>query len=159
VLVPFYTSLVAALIVILPRLFTHRFDAQAIAEDEVFSLMLRIPLYSGAIGLFSLSAFLNLIPRVAHSLRYSLLAWMFLPYLAIALLLHQDVDWKGMIRIETDEMMAASVLILVCFFHVIGIIISFIDFRKTIVRQLEAKRREAAGTEEPASSTTEMPVR
>lgn len=40
-----------------------------------------------------------------------------------------------------DDMLAATVMIILCFLHVIGIIISFIDFRASVINFQKAEEK------------------
>lgn len=140
VLVPFYLSIAVALMFLLPTLYFLDFNYEAFSNHLLVGKALKIPFFSGLIGLFTLSAFLNLSPKVANHFLFSLLSWTVLPYSFIIWLLRTQVDWHAMSEPGSAEMMMGSVLIIICFFHVIGVIISYVDFRATIVRNLQEQK-------------------
>ena len=116
VLVPFYLSIALALMFVVPRLSFLGFSLQAAAEDSTVHGALQIPFLSGIIGLCTLSAFLNRVPKIANHLLYSLLSWMLLPYACIAYLLCTQLDWSVMNRPGTTAMVMACLFLIVCFF-------------------------------------------
>lgn len=133
VLVPFYLSLALSFTFIIPRAIDLYFNISALLHDPAVEISLRLPFYSGIIGVFTLTGFLNLIPQIANKFLYSILAWMLPPFFCIAYIMSEEINWSVMSRAGSLEMLMATILILVCFFHTIGIIISFQDFRATIV--------------------------
>ena len=133
VIVPFYTACFFVLAALLPVFFRHGPSLAALEENVFAQLLLRDVLYSGLIGIFTLSAFLNTYKKIAYHPVWRVLAWMLLPYGFIAYLLVFENDWESMQRPGKDDMAGTAVMIILCFLHVIGIIISFIDFRATAI--------------------------
>lgn len=146
VIIPFYTACFMVLVNLLPFFIKHGFDLAALEENKLAMLQLENLLYSGLTGLFTLTAFFNCYKEVGYHPVKRVIAWMLAPYCFIAYLLFNVVDWTTMNQPGKDVMVANSVLIVLCFLHFIGIIISFIDFRATMLifeqEQKSAKRRQ-----------------
>lgn len=142
VLVPFYLACFLSFISIGSIWVYADYSFDFVASHPFCYSMAKVAFLSGITGILTLTAFLNVFRSIAYNLFYSLLAWMFLPYCFVVYLLWKQVDWTEMNRPGSLEMIEGVVLLVVCFFHVIGIIISYIDFRATIV--LNIKEKEGA---------------
>ncbi|HUC81124.1 MAG TPA: hypothetical protein VMR70_09420 [Flavisolibacter sp.] len=149
VIVPFYTACFFVLAALLPAFLAHGFNLDALEGNLYAELLLQDVLYSGIIGFFTLTAFLNCYKKVAYHPVWRVLAWMLLPYSFIAYILFFDIDWEVMQRPRQYDMAGTSIMIILCFLHVIGIIISFIDFRVTAL--LFEKEEEKLKKEEQLS--------
>jgi|GEM_PF-3374758 len=133
VIIPFYTACFMVFGSLIPFFINHGVDLEALEQNRLAMLQLENLLYSGLTGLFTLTAFLNCYREVAYHPVKRVIAWMLAPYLFIAYLLYDVVDWSVMHQAGKDVMVATTLLIVLCFLHVIGIIISFIDFRATMM--------------------------
>ncbi|MBB1286084.1 hypothetical protein HRH25_16995 [Flavisolibacter sp. BT320] len=146
VLVPFYLACFICFISISGVWIHSGYNWQAIAENSFCYNMLRVTFLSGITGLLTLTAFFNLREKVATSLFYSLLAWMLLPYLFITYLLFWVVDWSVMNRPGSAEMTQEIFLLVTCFFHTIGIIIGYTDFRATVILHKKEQAMNVSNT-------------
>ena len=145
VIVPFYTACFFVLTGLLPNFFKQGFSIEALEQNEFARLLLMDVFRSGIIGLLTLTAFLNSFEEVASRTFTRVLAWMLAPYLYIFYILVNEIDWQVMQRPGTGQMMGATVMILLCFLHVIGIIISFIDFNATVKMSHKQNRHKREG--------------
>lgn len=148
VLVPFYLACFICLMSVGGVWIHAEYNWQAIAENSFCYGMLQVTFLSGLTGLLTLTAFLNVKENVANSLFYSLLAWMLLPYSFMTYLLFWVVDWSVMNRPGSAEMMQEIFLLITCFFHTIGIIIGYTDFRATVILHKKEKAMKGSHTVE-----------
>lgn len=146
VIVPFYTACFMVFATLIPFFLNHGFDLEALEQNRLAMLQLENVFYSGLAGFFTLTAFLNCYKEVAYHPVKRVIAWMLAPYSFIAYLLYAVVDWSIMHQAGKDVMVANSVLIVLCFLHVIGIIISFIDFRATMLKFEKEEKRTQGNT-------------
>lgn len=143
VIVPFYTACFFVAAALVPSLLQNGFSLAALEENEFVGLLLKDVVYSGITGALTLSAFLNCYKKVAYHPVWRVLAWMLLPYSFITYVLLFQIEWAAMQRPGKDDMAGNAIMLIFCFLHVIGIIISFIDFRATaILFQQEEKKIE-----------------
>ena len=118
VVVPFYTMLLFGL----PYFFI----------PGMGELFLKIIFYSGITGLLSATLFFNILKRVAYSLWYSLLSFFLLPCSFMAYIIYSQVDWY--LISQSKNVAFSCVLFVIFFIHLIGLVISFQDFRKSIIK-------------------------
>ena len=140
VLVPFYASTAICIVNIGGRWMRSGYSWDFVVQDEFLYQVVNVGFYSGLICVTGLSAFLNMYRKIADSLLYSLLAWMLLPYGFIAYLMGEKVDWASMKHPGTQTMFGSTLLLVICFFHVIGIIIAYTDFRASVVLKIKAQK-------------------
>jgi hypothetical protein len=153
VIVPFYTACFFVLFSLLPVFMRHGISFAALEESEFAQLLLKDVFYSGVIGVLTLTAFFNRYKKVAYHPVWRVLTWMLLPYGFIVYLLVFEIDWDAMQRPGKDDMAGMAVMIILCFLHVIGIIISFIDFRATA---LNFKKEDERLNKETVQLMTQM---
>ncbi|WP_121352708.1 hypothetical protein [Flavisolibacter nicotianae] len=139
VLVPFYLACFIGFFIVGGIWIHGDYSWQLVAENSFCQALLKNVFFSGLTGMLTLSAFLNCYRKVAYSLFFSLLAWMLLPYSFIAFLLIHEVNWAAMSPPQAG-MFEGVYLLVLCFFHVIGIIISYQDFRATVVLNIAEER-------------------
>ena len=146
VVIPFYTACFFVLMTLLPLFIRNGISLEALKSSLLANLLLKDVLWSGLIGLCTLSCFLNCYEKIAYHAVYRVLAWMLLPYSFILYVLLGEIDWTVMNFPGTTEMIASCLLLILCFLHVIGIIISFIDFRATILNQMKEENKRSANS-------------
>ena len=115
VIVPFYTACLLALPGIL-------------AEVEP---LIMLALASGITGLLSTTIFLNHFKRVAYHPLLSALSFFLLPGISVAIMMITMVNWTSF-KYSSGDMRLNALVIVVCFLHLIGLSISYVDFRQSI---------------------------
>jgi hypothetical protein len=110
-------------------------------NSSVGEFVMTITVYSGITGLLAATIFLNRIKAIAFHFTYSLLSFFLVPCLFIAYALWTEVDWQGL-KVSGGNVIYSSWLIVIFFIHILGLTISFMDFRRSIVKTLEEEREE-----------------
>ena len=130
VLVPFY---LACSVSILFGIIVYNSDLPENTAIEVLYPFLKGTLTSGLIGLCSFTIFLNLRSDIAFHSFYRVLCWFLLPCCFMIYLLAFEINWK-VISTESpnDDFLTIYYLCLI-FFHSIGLLISFVDFRNSMI--------------------------
>jgi hypothetical protein len=127
VLVPFYTMCLCVIV--------------ALLTGVLAELVLRVTTYSGIAGLAASTIFLNRKRSVAFHFIYSLLSFYLLPVIFISFILWTEVDWEGL-NTSKGNVVYSSLLFVTFFVHLIGLSISYIDFRRSIVKTIEEEEKE-----------------
>ena len=127
VIVPFYTMCFFVIV--------------ALLTGTMPELTLRVTIYSGVTGLLATSIFLNRKRSFAFHFIYSLLSFFLLPALFIVYILWTEVDWQGL-KVSGGNLVYSTLLFVMFLIHLIGLAISYIDFRRSIVKTLEKEQEE-----------------
>ncbi len=130
VLVPFYVSCVISVLGLIS--FSSQNTEGLFAESAAITI-LKANLYSGLTGLASFSIFLNRLPSVAFSPLKSFLSWFALPYGLMTYFITTAIPWEKMQWSNTPADLIIMFYMIIFFLHFIGLIISFIDFRKSMM--------------------------
>ena len=131
VVVPFYLACSVSIIFGFVAYFADQPD-NLVQETEIYYI-LKGTLTSGFIGLFSFSLFLNLNPSIAFHSVYRSMAWFLLPACYMLYLLLFEVNWKVMTTKNLQDDFITVYYLSIMMFHSIGLLISFVDFRKTMI--------------------------
>ena len=142
ILIPFYTALAFSALVLVRTFGGTGMSLSEVTQHSLTHHFLFLPLYSGLTGLVSLSAFLNYFKPVACCLSYSATCW-FLPAVCfMAGWLFYYIDWQ-LVTAPVNYLVHVP-LFVITGVHLIGLVISYIDFRASVVLFLKEEKMTAA---------------
>jgi len=135
VLVPFYAISFLCCSLLLFALLRHDLSLSAITGNAELYNIFRISMLSGMVGMSAATIFLNRFPKVAHSLWRSLCSWYLCPVLLMGYLLATDVNLGAINSSSRLDDFATALYLAMILFHLIGLTISFVDFRRSVSAQ------------------------
>jgi hypothetical protein len=131
VLVPFYLACSVSILFGFVAYMADQPD-NLVQETEIYHI-LKGTLTSGFIGLCSFTLFLNLKPSIANHSVYRTIAWFLLPACFMIFLLLFEINWKVMTTKKPEDDFITVYYLSIMLFHSIGLSISFVDFRNTMI--------------------------
>jgi hypothetical protein len=146
-LVPFYTSIGFGAIFLAIEYWALAPTLPQFLHHPITATFLSIPLYSGLIGVSALSIFLNNWERIACRYLYSVLCWFAPPLAFMAAWLYFHIDWSD--PTASHNRLEHVPLFLITALHIIGLLISFMDFRASMNAFLREEKIKAGAV--PAS--------
>jgi hypothetical protein len=123
VIVPFFTSCFFLLVV-------------WVADTSMMETMLKVTLFSGIMSLLAAGIFLNRFKNISIHFVRCLLSFFLLPVLFCTYIIYKEVDWRAL-KYSNGNMVDSAVLFVIFFIHLIGLAISFVDLRQSIIKTIE----------------------